>query len=53
MRSEFRFVGLENTGSQTPSTSKVWPSDRQEDDRSCAWPFYSLVQIFPKALHSD
>ena len=25
----------------------------REDDRSCAWPFYSLVQIFPKALHSD
>ena len=24
-----------------------------EDDMSCAWPFYSLVQIFPKALHSD
>ena len=25
----------------------------REDDRSCVWPFYSIVQIFPKALHSD
>ena len=25
----------------------------REDDRPCAWPFYSLVQIFPKALHYD
>ena len=24
-----------------------------EDYRSCAWPFYSLLHIFPKALHSD
>ena len=24
-------------------TSTVWPSDHQKDDRSCAWPFYSLV----------
>ena len=39
--------------SQTPSTSTVWPIDHREDDRSCAWPLYSLVQIFPKALHSD
>ena len=49
--SEFNLVGLEN--SQTPSTSKVWPSDHREHDRSCAWPFYSLVQIFPKALYFD
>ena len=28
------------------------PLDR-EDYMSCAWPFYSLVQTFPKALHSD
>ena len=28
-------------------------SDHREDYRSCAWPFYSLVQIFHKALHSD
>ena len=46
MRSEFRLVGLEN--SQTPSTSKVLRSDHREDVRSCAWPFYSLLQIFPK-----
>ena len=26
---------------------------KTHDDRSCAWPFYSLVQGFPKALHSD
>ena len=51
MRSEFRLFVIEN--SQTPSTSKVWPSDHREDDRSCAWPFFSLVQIFPIALHSD
>ena len=30
---------------------QVWPSDHREEDRSCAWSFYSLVQIFPKALH--
>ena len=50
-RSEFHLVGLEN--SETPSTSSVWPSDHREDYRSCARPFYSLVQIIPKALHSD
>ena len=26
---------------------------RRKDDSSCAWPFYSRVQIFLKALHSD
>ena len=35
------------------STTTVWPSDHREDYRSCAWPFYSLVRTFPKALHSD
>ena len=49
--SEFRLIGLLN--SQTPLTSKVWPIDHREDDRFCAWPFYSLEQIFPEALHSD
>ena len=49
-RGEFHLVGLEN--SETPSTSSVWPSDHREDYRSCARPFYSLVQIIPKALHS-
>ena len=44
-------VGLEN--SETPSTSSVWPNDDREDYRSCARPFYSLVQIIHKALHSD
>ena len=29
------------------------PSDHREDDRSCAWPFFNLEQIFPKALDSD
>ena len=48
---EFLLVGFEN--SQTPSTTTVWPSDHREDYRSCAWPFYSLVRTFPKALHSD
>ena len=42
---EFHLVGFEN--SQTPSTTTVWPSDHQEDYRSCAWPFYSLVRTFP------
>ena len=51
MRSEFHLVGLEN--SQTPSTSKVCPSVHQEDDRSCASPLHSLVQICPKAFNSD
>ena len=50
-RSKFHLVRLEN--SETPSTSSVWPSDHREDHRSCARPFYSLVQIIPKALHSD
>ena len=49
MRSEFRLVGLENC--KTPLTSQVWPSDDREDDMSCALPFYSLVQIYPNALH--
>ena len=48
---EFLLVGFEN--SQTPSTTTIWPSDHREDYRSCAWPFYSLVRTFPKALHSD
>ena len=48
MRSKFCLVGFEN--SKTHSTSKVWSKDHREDDRSCTWPFYSLVQIFPKAL---
>ena len=48
---EFHLVGFEN--SQTPSTTTVWPSDHREDYRSCAWPFYSLVRTFPKALQSD
>ena len=30
-----------------------WPNDHREDNRFCAWFFYSLLQIFPKALHSD
>ena len=28
-------------------------NNHREDYRSCARPFYSLVQIIPKALHSD
>ena len=44
-RSEFHLVGVEN--SQTSSTSPVWPSDHRENCRSCAWPFYNLVQIIP------
>ena len=24
-----------------------------DDDKSCAWSFYSLVQTLPYALHSD
>ena len=48
---KFLLVGFGN--SQTPSTTTVWPSDHREDYRSCAWPFYSLVRTFPKALHSD
>ena len=31
--------------SETSSTSSVWPNDHWWDYRSCAWPFYSLVQI--------
>ena len=29
---------------------KVLPSDHREDDKSCAWPFYSVVKVFSKAL---
>ena len=39
--------------SETPSTSKVWPSDHRQDDRSSAWPLYIIAQNFPKALYSD
>ena len=38
---------------KTPSTTTVWPIDHRMDYRSCAWSFYSLVQTFPGALHSD
>ena len=34
-------------------TSKVRPGDHREDDRSCAWPIFSLARIFPRALYSD
>ena len=50
---KLRRVKFEANGllvSQTPSTSKIWPGDHREDNRSCAWSFHSLVQIFPKAL---
>ena len=43
---EFHLVGFEN--SQTPSRTTVWPSDHREDYMSCAWPFNSLVRLFPK-----
>ena len=42
-RSEFHLVGLQN--SEMPAKSSVCPSDHREDYMSCAWPFYSLVQI--------
>ena len=48
---EFHLVGFEN--SLMPSTTTVWPIDHRENYRSCAWPIYSLVQTFPKALPSD
>ena len=51
IRSKFRLIGLEN--SYTPSTSKACPSIHRIDYKSCAWPFYILVQIFPTALHSN
>ena len=53
VKCEANFVSSGSKNSQTPSTSKVWPSDHRNDDRSCTWSFYSLVQIFPKALHCD
>ena len=36
-----------------PMDPTVWPNDHREDYKSCAWPLYSFVQTFPKALHSD
>ena len=47
----FSLIGLLN--SQRPSTLKYDHVYHREDDKSCAWPLYNLVQIFPKALHSD
>ena len=42
---------------QTKEGAKIvkrfWRRKYREDDMSCAWPFYSLVKIFPNALHSD
>ena len=49
--SEFHLVGLEN--SLTAFTSTVWPSDHEEDDKSCAWSFYNLVQAVLEAFYSD
>ena len=37
----------------TPSTSTELPNARREDYRSCALPFYTLVQTLPEALHPD
>ena len=51
MRSEFRLVGLKI--SQTPLTSKVWPSDHREDDSFVFALLKRPVQIFRKALHSN
>ena len=50
-RNKFHLVGLED--SETPSTSAVWPSDHRKDDMYCAWPLYSLVQIFSVALWTN
>ena len=36
---------VNGAGKQTPSTTKVWPTDHRKDFRYCAWSFYSLVQI--------
>ena len=30
----------------------VWPNDHREDNMVCAWPFYSVLHIFPKTLYS-
>ena len=30
-----------------------YSNDFDVESMSCAWSFYSLVQIVPKALHSD
>ena len=46
MRSEFRLVGLEN--SQTPSTSKVWPSDHREKICLVLGPSTALYRSFLK-----
>ena len=40
---EANFVSSGSKIVQTPSTSKVWSIDHWEDDRSSAWPFYSLA----------
>ena len=53
VRDTLNFISSGSKNSQTPSTTTVWPSDHREDYRSCDWSFCSLVQTFPKALHSD
>ena len=47
-----KYSGYQSTELQL---HKAHTSDKEhrEDYRSCAWPFYSIVRTFPKALHSD
>ena len=46
-RGQIQFRDYVSTGTEPKSMT----SEHGEDDRSCALPFYSLVQIFLKALH--
>ena len=49
-RSKFHLIGFRT--SYTPSTMTVWPIAHHKDFLYCVWFLYSIVHIFPEALHS-
>ena len=46
-------VNLFSSGSKIVKRLRRRKYDHREQDRSSAWPFCSIVQIFPKALRSS
>ena len=53
VRCEANFVSSGSKIVKRLRRRKYEPIDHREYYRSCTWSFYSLVQIFPRALHSD
>ena len=53
VKSEAIFVSFGSKIVKRLRRRKYDPTDHREDDWCCAWSFYSLVRIFPKAFHSD